>query len=217
MAFDEEGQADNLERRQEICRARLRHPRRRGRLPRRGRHLRPQHLRGGHRHRGARRLRHRLHRGDPLDQGEPAARAGLRRRLQRVVLVPRQQRGARGDPRRVPLPRHPGGHGHGHRQRRCARRLRPVDAELRERIEDVVLNRRPDSTERLLEIAERFNTATERGRRSPRGVALAAGRRAHHARAGQGHRRVRRRATPRSCGRRSRRAAGDRSRSSRAR
>ena len=33
-----------------------------------------------------------------------------------------------------------------------------VDPELRERIEDVVLNRRPDSTERLLEIADTFNT-----------------------------------------------------------
>lgn len=33
-----------------------------------------------------------------------------------------------------------------------------VDPELRERIEDVVLNRRPDSTERLLEIADKFNT-----------------------------------------------------------
>ncbi|MEO7070862.1 MAG: methionine synthase [Nostocoides sp.] len=33
-----------------------------------------------------------------------------------------------------------------------------IDAELRERIEDVVLNRRSDSTERLLEIAARFNT-----------------------------------------------------------
>ncbi|WP_460968773.1 methionine synthase [Pedococcus soli] len=33
-----------------------------------------------------------------------------------------------------------------------------VDATLRERIEDVVLNRRPDSTERLLEIADSFNT-----------------------------------------------------------
>jgi 5-methyltetrahydrofolate--homocysteine methyltransferase len=31
-----------------------------------------------------------------------------------------------------------------------------IDAELRERIEDVVLNRRPDATERLLEIAPRF-------------------------------------------------------------
>ena len=34
-----------------------------------------------------------------------------------------------------------------------------VDAELRERIEDVVLNRRADAAERLLEIAERFNIA----------------------------------------------------------
>ncbi len=31
-----------------------------------------------------------------------------------------------------------------------------LDPELRERVEDVVLNRRPDGTERLLEIAERF-------------------------------------------------------------
>jgi 5-methyltetrahydrofolate--homocysteine methyltransferase len=33
-----------------------------------------------------------------------------------------------------------------------------VDPELRERIEDVILNRRPDSADRLLEIADRFNT-----------------------------------------------------------
>ncbi|MDD3651880.1 methionine synthase [Immundisolibacter sp.] len=31
-----------------------------------------------------------------------------------------------------------------------------IDPELRERVEDVVLNRRPDATERLLEIAERY-------------------------------------------------------------
>ncbi|GAB3384208.1 methionine synthase [Lysobacter fragariae] len=31
-----------------------------------------------------------------------------------------------------------------------------LDAELRERVEDVVLNRRPDATERLLEIADKF-------------------------------------------------------------
>jgi 5-methyltetrahydrofolate--homocysteine methyltransferase len=34
-----------------------------------------------------------------------------------------------------------------------------VDPELRERIEDVVLDRRPDAAERLLEIAERYNVA----------------------------------------------------------
>jgi 5-methyltetrahydrofolate--homocysteine methyltransferase len=31
-----------------------------------------------------------------------------------------------------------------------------IDAELRERVEDVILNRRPDGTDRLLEIAERY-------------------------------------------------------------
>ncbi len=34
-----------------------------------------------------------------------------------------------------------------------------IDPELRERIEDVVLNRRADATDRLLEIAEKFNVA----------------------------------------------------------
>jgi 5-methyltetrahydrofolate--homocysteine methyltransferase len=38
-----------------------------------------------------------------------------------------------------------------------------VDPELRERIEDVVLNRRPDAAERLLEIAEEHNRAAEGG------------------------------------------------------
>ena len=49
-----------------------------------------------------------------------------------------------------------------------------VDAELRERIEDVVLNRRPDATERLLEIAERYNVAGRRRRGDRGGVARAA-------------------------------------------
>ena len=37
-----------------------------------------------------------------------------------------------------------------------------VEPELRERIEDVVLNRRPDAAERLLEIAEEHNAAPAR-------------------------------------------------------
>ena len=64
-------------------RAGLPDPRRRGRLPGRGHHLRPQRLRRRDRHRGARDVRPGLHRGHPLDQGEPARRAGLRRHLQR--------------------------------------------------------------------------------------------------------------------------------------
>ncbi len=99
-------------------RAGLQDPGRRGRLPRRGHHLRSQLLRPGHRHRRTRQLRRGLHRSVPLDQGEPPAHAPVRRHLERVVLVPGQQSGARGDPRRLPLPRHPGRPHHGHRQRR---------------------------------------------------------------------------------------------------
>ncbi|HET6907018.1 MAG TPA: methionine synthase [Rhodanobacteraceae bacterium] len=36
-----------------------------------------------------------------------------------------------------------------------------LDPELRERVEDVVLNRRPDATERLMEIAERYKKGTK--------------------------------------------------------
>lgn len=39
-----------------------------------------------------------------------------------------------------------------------------IDPELRDRIEDVVLNRREDAAERLLEIAERFNSSGEGAR-----------------------------------------------------
>ena len=67
-----------------------------------------------------------------------------------------------------------------------------VDPRLRERIEDVVLNRRPDAAERLLEIATEFAGDGHEGRGGRRRVAPAAGRRAHHPRPGQGHRRLRR-------------------------
>ena len=48
------------------------------------------------------------------------------------------------------------GHGHGHRQcRRSWRSTTTSNRDLRELVEDVVLNRRPDATERLLEVADR--------------------------------------------------------------
>ena len=62
----------------------------------------------------------------------PARGAHLGRHLERVVLVPRQQPGPRGDPLGVPVPRHQGRPGHGHRQRRSARRYEAIDPELRE-------------------------------------------------------------------------------------
>ena len=59
-----------------------------------------------------------------LIKQNPARREGQRRRVQRLVLLPRQQPGARGHARRVPLPCHRGRPRHGDRQRRHARRLR---------------------------------------------------------------------------------------------
>ena len=124
MAFDEQGQADTLDAQGRDLHPRLPAADRGGRLPARGHRLRPEHLRHRHRHRGARQLRRRLHRGDAADHRDPAARAHLRRRLQPLLLLPRQRAGARGDARGLPLPRHPRRHGHGHRQRRPARGLR---------------------------------------------------------------------------------------------
>ena len=80
MAFDEEGQADTLERKVEICTRAYKHPDRRGRLSARGHHLRSEHLRRRDRHRGARRLRRRLHRGDA---GDP--RDACRTRISRAA------------------------------------------------------------------------------------------------------------------------------------
>ena len=67
-----------------------------------------------------------------------------------------------------------------------------VDPELRERIEDVVLNRRPDAAERLLEIAERFNIAAGVGEEAAEEWRELPVARADHPRPGQGHRRPRR-------------------------
>ncbi len=67
-----------------------------------------------------------------------------------------------------------------------------VEPELRERIEDVVLNRRPDAAERLLEIAEEHNKAGEVVEATEAEWRSLPGRRADHARAGEGHRHLRR-------------------------
>ena len=57
MAFDEQGQADTARAQIRDLQARLRAADREGRLPARGHHLRSQHLRRRHRHRGAQQLR----------------------------------------------------------------------------------------------------------------------------------------------------------------
>ncbi len=84
--------------------------RRRGRLPARGHHHRPQHLRRRDRHRGAQPLRARLHRGDEADHRRAPVRQHLRRRVEPVVLVPRQRAGPRSDALGVPAEGRRGGH-----------------------------------------------------------------------------------------------------------
>ena len=69
-----------------------------------------------------------------------------------------------------------------------------IEPELRERVEDVVLNRRPDATERLLDLAAQYAGERRDGarRRGP-GLARATGRRAADPRPGGRHRRLHRR------------------------
>ena len=64
-----------------------------------------------------------------------------------------------------------------------------IPAELRERVEDVILNRRPDATERLLEIADQYKAdGGEAGpKRRGAGLALLAGGEAAGTRPDQGH------------------------------
>ncbi len=98
MAFDEQGQAVDTDRKVAICRAGLQAAHRAGRLPAGRHHLRPQHPHRRHRHRRAQQLRRELHRSHARDQTPLPRRESLRRREQRLVLVPRQRRRPRGDP-----------------------------------------------------------------------------------------------------------------------
>ena len=160
MAFDEKGQADTFERKIEICKRAYDILVEAGRLSAGRHHLRSEHLRHRHRHGGAQQLRRRLHRGDALDQG----------RTCRTCIFPAACRTCRSRSAATSA---------------CARRCTrcscihaikagmdmgivnagqmavydDLDPELREACEDVVLNRRPDATERLLALAEKFRGA----------------------------------------------------------
>ncbi len=124
MAFDEAGQADTIDRKVQICGRAYRLLTEQIGLPARGHHLRPQ--RAGHRDgaRRAQRLRDQLHRGDASDPRDVPWRTGERGHQQSVLQLPRQRRGARGDPLGVPVPRHQGRPDDGYRQRGATRGVR---------------------------------------------------------------------------------------------
>ena len=162
-----------------------------------GRHRRPEHLRHRHGHRGARRLRRRLHRGDAAASRRSCPASLVSGGVSNVSFSFRgNDAGARGDPRRVPVPRD--------RARawtwasstpaRC-RSTTTSSPSCAERAEDLVLNRRADATERMLEIAERGARRRARRRGPARDLAWreAPVARAARARPDRGHRRLHRR------------------------
>ena len=124
MAFDEQGQADTIERRVAICERTYRILTERIGFFARGHHLRSQHLRRRNRDRGAQRVRSGLHRGDPPHQAVFAACPGERRSEQCLVFLPGQRSGARGDALGFSVPRDRRRHGYGHRQRGAIGHLR---------------------------------------------------------------------------------------------
>jgi 5-methyltetrahydrofolate--homocysteine methyltransferase len=154
MAFDEQGQAATFDDKIRICARAYASSWRRASPA--GHHLRPQRAHRRHGHRGAQQLRRGLHRGHALDQGQPPARQGQRRHLQRVVQLPRQQPRARGDALGVPVPRDRAGLDMGIVNAGMLEVYEEIDPELRDLVEDVLLNRRPDATERLVEHGERL-------------------------------------------------------------
>ena len=149
--------------------ARLRHSGRTGRLPARGHHLRSQHLRRRHRHGGAQQLRRRLHRGGALDP-----RTTCRTRMCPAASPTCHLRSAATSACARPCIR-------------CSSITRStpawtmgivnagqiavydtLDPELREACEDVVLNRRADAAERLLEA--RRQVPRQRARRRGKSI-----------------------------------------------
>ena len=194
MAFDEKGQADTVERKVSICERSLQAADRAGRLSARRHHLRSEHLRGRHRHRRAQRLR-------AATSSRP--RAQIRERCPHALIsggVSNVSFSFRGnEPVREAM--HSvflyhairAGMSMGIVNAGQLAIYEQIEPELRERVEDVILNRRADATERLLEIAERYKGEAGRQARRGPGLAQLAGRQASGARAGARHRRVRHR------------------------
>jgi 5-methyltetrahydrofolate--homocysteine methyltransferase len=124
MAFDEQGQADDAERRVAICERAYRLLTDTVGFAPEDIIFDPEHLRDRHRYRGTRQLRGRVHRVGPPHQGTLPPLSGERRCQQRVLRVPGQRPRARGDAHGLPLSRDPGRDGHGDRERGTARGLR---------------------------------------------------------------------------------------------
>ena len=124
MAFDEQGQADTIERKVAICQRAYKLLTEKVGFEPRDIIFDPNVLAiatGIEEHND---YAHQLHRGDAADQEDLPGVQGQRRHQQPVVLLPRQRSRPRGDARGFSLPCHRSRPRHGDRQRRPARRLR---------------------------------------------------------------------------------------------
>ena len=157
MAFDEHGQAATYEDKIRICEPRLPHPRRRGRLQPGGHHLRPQHPHRRHRHGGAQQLRGRFHQRHQAGSNTtcpapacPAASPTFRSPSAATTPCARPC-----TPPSSTTPARPAWTWASSTPA-CSGVYDEIPPVLLEHVEDVLLNRRPDATERLLELAEQF-------------------------------------------------------------
>ena len=167
MAFDETGQATDVEHRVSIAQRALQDPDRAGRVPARGHHLRSEHPDDRHRHRGARPYAVNFIEAVRRIKAElPGAKVSggvsnlsfsfrtsprVREAMHAVFLYHAIQAGL--DMAIVNAG-----------QLAVYEQLDPA---LREAVEDLVLNRRPDATERMLALAATLGGETrEEGRRA---------------------------------------------------
>ena len=194
MAFDEAGPGRHRRAQGRDLLARLPAADRAGRLPARRHHLRPEHLRDRHRHRGAQQLRRRLHRGHARAQAPLPAQPRLRRRVQRVASrSAATTRCARRSTRcSCTTPSTPAWTWASSTPAPC-RSTTTSTPDLRERVEDVVLNRRADA-HRAPARDRRQATRARRARSASRTCAWRehAGRERLQPRAGARHRPVHR-------------------------
>ena len=166
MAFDEQGQADTVERKVAICQRAYRLLTEQAGFDADRHHLRPEHPGDRDRARGAQRLRQALHRGDAADQGDlprrarsAAASATCRSRSAATTWC------ARRSTRRSCIHAIKAGLDMGIVNAGQLVVYEDIPKELLEHVEDVIFNRRPDATERLVDVRRARSRARARSAR----------------------------------------------------
>ena len=166
MAFDEQGQADTFERKIGDLRALLPAAHGQGRLPAAGHHLRSEHPHRRHRHRGAQQLRGRLHRGDALDQSRTCRTRKVSGGVCNISFSFRGNNAVR-EAMHSAFLYHAiqAGLDMGIVNAGMLEVYEEIPKDLLELVEDVLLNRRPDATERLVTFAEELKKKADGRRR----------------------------------------------------